>query len=148
VRISDSLCPFCGEALPLSYQNAGPAPVPTTRLGRAAKFAFGAAVAGAIAVTGCGDDGGTGDTGVADTGAGDTGTVDDGGGDATVDSGPMPLYGGPPVDGGPDGTAGDADVDSGAMALYGGPPADAGGDGGAMLDDGGAVPLYGAPPEA
>jgi len=129
VRVVESLCPFCGEALPLAYQSAGPAVVPSTRLGRAAQIAFGAAVAGVVAVTGCGDDGtgsdtGTGDTGVVDTGTGDTGTSDtgtaDGGGDAAMDTGgPAPAYGAPadvgPADSGPP-------DDGSSMALYGAPP--------------------------
>ncbi|MBW2463548.1 MAG: hypothetical protein JRH11_17995 [Deltaproteobacteria bacterium] len=109
VRVAEPVCPFCGEAIPLAMQNAGPAPVPGRRLGRAARFAFGAAVAGAVAFTGCGDDTSpTPDTGTigpaygapADTGVDpDTGT-DAGAEDATIDGGDVPLYGSPSVDGG------------------------------------------------
>ena len=57
VRVTEASCPFCGEALPLGYGTRLVARQrPEGRLGRAAKFAFGAAVAGAIASTGCGGD--------------------------------------------------------------------------------------------
>ena len=55
VRQHESACPFCSSALSLT--NVAPPPVPRTRLGRAATFAFGATlVAGAAALTGCGGD--------------------------------------------------------------------------------------------
>lgn len=130
VRVTESLCPFCGDALPLAYQSAGAANLPTKRLGRAAKFAFGAAVAGAMAVSGCGDDSAPADSGtVTDSGsATDSGTPGDASPDAADDSGMVALYGGPPADSGAD--AGDpADsgmLDSATGALYGGAPVDAG----------------------
>jgi len=92
-------------------QQSGPAPLPRRRLGRAAKFMFGAAALGSVAITGCGDDEVPMDTGTiapaygavpvdtgvdagddvgpADTGPADTGGPTDGGGDG-------PLYGGAP----------------------------------------------------
>ncbi|MBW2460120.1 MAG: hypothetical protein JRH11_00640 [Deltaproteobacteria bacterium] len=136
VRIAESLCPFCGEALPLAYQSAGPALLPAGRLGRAAKFAFGAAVAGVVVVSGCGDDtapadSGTGsDSGVTDSGSGgDSSVTDSGSGDdAAVDSGGvMPAYGAPADAGIGSDAAADAAADAGppdgsSMALYGAPP--------------------------
>lgn len=138
VRIAESLCPFCGGALPLAYQSAGPAPLPTGRLGRAAKFAFGAAVAGVVAVSGCGDDGTPADSGtVTDSGAGDSATGDDSSvADSAVEDsgGIMPAYGAP-ADAGPDPDA----------ATDAGPGADAAADA-SGLPDGSSGALYGAPP--
>ena len=50
VRASEPRCPFCAAELALA--GAPPMP-PTQRLGRAARFAFGAAVATFIDVAGC-----------------------------------------------------------------------------------------------
>lgn len=132
VRAADSVCPFCGSALPLSVR----APrLPTRRLGRAATFAFGAA----LAATGCSEAHGTDDGGpVSDAGGGSWA------GDAAV-------YGGPPIeeDAGAQTDAG-VDAGGGIAPLYGGPgpieedagaaQTDAGTDAG-----GGVVPAYGAP---
>ncbi len=137
VRVTESLCPFCGDALPLAYQGVGAANLPTKRLGRAAKFAFGAAVAGAMAVSGCGDDTDPpADSGtVTDSGsATDSGMAGDASPDAADDSGMVALYGGPPADSGIGSDAGDAATDAGDSgmldsavgALYGGAPVDAG----------------------
>src|SRR6185503_4104334 len=51
VRVSEANCPFCSVALSLA--NTPPPILPTTRLGRAATFAFGATLLGASAVAGC-----------------------------------------------------------------------------------------------
>jgi hypothetical protein len=117
IRATEPTCPFCGEALPDAYRHAGPAALPKKRLGRAARFAFGAVVAGTLAATGCGDDDGTSDTGTPDTSttldsgtpdtsAGDTGTADTGSADSAADTGSdadtgvpdavAPPYGAPP----------------------------------------------------
>ncbi len=121
----------------MAYRSAGPAPLPKTRLGRAAKFAFGAAVAGTMTITGCGDDGTASDVGTdtsttLDTGTGDTGAAMD----SAIDTGNVaPPYGIPAdtgpdgdlPDGGDDGSPGDASppMDSGSAAAYGAPPGDA-----------------------
>jgi len=49
VRASESACPFCGTAIQAAEAPRGPA----GRLGRAATFAFGAAVATTLSVAGC-----------------------------------------------------------------------------------------------
>lgn len=132
VRASDTDCPFCGASL--AALASAPAPrTPAGRLGRAATFAFGAAVATTITV-GCGD----GTTGGDDAGAQPDAQAEI---DAQVgdDGGPAPLYGGPPDSGG----VSDSGVDSGGPApAYGAPPEDAG----AQPDSGGGAALYGAPP--
>lgn len=112
VRVSEARCPFCEAALPESIAQRA-VPATTQRLSRAATFVFGAA---ALVASGCGTpanpDGGGGDDVVADMG------------------GPMPLYGGPPVDAGVDDASdgGTNRRDSGGiMPLYGGPtPVDGG----------------------
>jgi hypothetical protein len=127
---SERACPFCGVALTLIDSAGGP--LPAGRLGRAARFAWGAAVAGTLVVTGCGGD---------DDGISDSGVVTDGGGsgmDSGFDSGAVfPPYGTPPDDGGGGGDDGGVAVD------------DAGADADGGVDDGGtSAALYGAPPEA
>lgn len=96
--------------------------MPSQRLGRAATFAFGAAIA--TTAMGCGTatpgtDGGTqpGDAFVAVA-------------DAGTDSGLSAAYGGPPIDAGTDG---------GLSAAYGAPPD-------AFFEDTGTSALYGSPP--
>jgi len=139
--VTDSTCAFCGSALPFSLRAAASAP-PLQRVGRAATFAFGVAVAGAT-VLGCGDDDGPApgtDSGVvADAGGG--------GGDSGMrDAGP----GG--TDAGPGGTdAGSAAPDAGPGGTDAGSAAPDAGPGGtdAGFDAGGGIaPLYGAPPPA
>ena len=124
VLASEDACPFCGHAQPPELWRAPGPPMPDKRLGRAAMFAFGAALAAA--------------------GCGDSHTGDDAGGDAALadggfDSGMVvAAYGSPsdagvlPADAGPEDAAADAgDVsDAGppdAMFFppYGAPPADA-----------------------
>jgi hypothetical protein len=127
VRASDRVCPFCGEALPLSLQKVA---LPTKRLGRAATMAFGVA----IAASACG--GGV-------TPGSDAGSD---GGQPGVDSGSqMEDAGGTPDAGtAPDEDAG-SDAGGGIVPAYGGiPPADAGND--RRDAGGGVVALYGAPP--
>ena len=118
VRVGESTCPFCGQALAL--ESLPPRAVPSKRLGRAATFAFGASVVGATALVACEDE---------------------------REVAPIPVYGapaagswnGPEVGGGGQGgepaaeggQGGAPSVDSGgtggeAFAVYGGPP---GGDG-------------------
>ncbi|MBX3274389.1 MAG: hypothetical protein KF729_29260 [Sandaracinaceae bacterium] len=100
VRADDEACPFCGAA----FAGAPPRPSPTARLGRAALFAFGAAVASA-GLGACGESHGPTDD------AGPTPT--DAGVDAGFDAGAIaPPYGIPPDDGG------------GGVPLYGGAPED------------------------
>lgn len=96
VQADADACPFCGA----SFRAPPPPPSPTARLGRAALFAFGTAVASS-ALAGCNDSHGPTD---------DAGSARDAG----VDSGGaiVPPYGAPPEDAG------------GAVPLYGGAPED------------------------
>lgn len=109
VRADEPECPFCGAAIV-----SRPAPVlPAGRLGRAATFAFGAALAAATA-GGCGDSHDRRDDGgepPADSGVeSDAGVDPVDSGVEPIDSGPIaPPYGAPPSDGGP-------------APLYGGAP--------------------------
>ena len=90
IRATDSACPFCGVQVDLSP--AGPTMGSGPRLGRAATFAFGAALAAAGAI-GC-----------------------------ESEEPNVPLYGAPvPVDAGPDGQV-DEDAGETVAPLYGGPP--------------------------
>lgn len=95
VRTSETLCPFCGDVLPLSLRTSAAPPVPTRRLGRAAIFAFGTALA---AATGCGESHTGDDAGPEDAGPEDAGLAD-AGSDAGFDAGEIfPPYGAPPAD--------------------------------------------------
>ena len=129
VRASESSCPFCGAALAVAI--ASPRG-PTPRMGRAARFAFGAAVATTLTVTGCGE---------SHEGDPDAGAPMDAGHDAGLTSEPAA----PP----------DSGHDAGLTSEPGEPPDagdhDAGMDGGSDMDAGeedagGIVPPYGAPP--
>lgn len=126
VRRTEASCPFC--ASPLALQGA-PAPVlPSTRLGRAATFAFGAAMATNLSA--CAMYGGPPET---DTGPRDAMTSEiDGGTDvdaASEDDAAVPV---------------DAAMeDGGLVAAYGGPPTDSGI---SDIDAGGSSSDYGAPP--
>jgi hypothetical protein len=110
IRANEDACPFC------QAQNIMPSaakPTPTKRIGRAALFAFGAAVSTTVALSGCGDS--TEPTPDAATEAG------------MMDGGAAPPYGTPPDDAGP-------------APAYGAPPPDAGGPAppyGTPPDDGG-----------
>ena len=130
VRSRESECPFCGAGLELSAVPARA--MPRGRLGRAALFAFGAAIAGATMV-GCGSDDSSGSGGSAGT-AGTSGSGGTGGG--TAGSGGMAGSAGSGGAAGGGGQAGAAG--SGGTAGMAG----ASGNGGAA----GLQPLYGAPP--
>lgn len=118
VRSTESICPFCAAAITMA---PAAAPVIGERLGRAALFAFGAAMATNVAACGMaatpGDDAAVGND--ASHAAVDAGT--DAGTDAATnpDSGFFPPYGTPPPeDGGTDGGP-----DTGNLAgAYGAPP--------------------------
>jgi hypothetical protein len=111
VRATESTCPFCATSLAIDP----PAPaVIGERLGRAALFAFGAALATNAAACGTatvppGDDAAV---------HGDAGPPADAGTDAFVppspDSGFFPPYGTPPPE--------DAGHDGGLAGAYGAPP--------------------------
>jgi len=104
VRADETACPFCEAALDL---DVSPRPSASPRLGRAARIAFGAAVATASLAAACGNsrppNAGTGDPNAAEAGVG-TGTTDP---NAAVDAGQPKLpdqnmnkpYGAPPADG-------------------------------------------------
>jgi hypothetical protein len=140
VKRSETSCPFCSASIAL--EGVAARARPTQRMGRAATFAFGAAVATSLAAC----SGATTPTGT------DANT--------SIDSGVSPLYGGPP-----DADATDAGTDTGGPGpMYGAPPIDSGVDAGGPApayggpfpgDDagqedagGGGAPLYGAPPPA
>ena len=127
VKKAEAACPFCGASISLG--GVAPRTRPTQRMGRAATFAFGAAVA--TSVVACSSPAPTPGNDAAGTDAAvvtDTGTSDDGGGsedaatavDANIDTGtPVAAYGGPMFDTGSDQDAG---ADTGApTTLYGGP---------------------------
>ena len=112
VRATESACPFCGAAI----EAAPSLRMPSERLGRAALFAFGAAMA----------------TNVAACSASTTQQLDSG---APVDANNAVVDAGPP-------DAGQQDTgqqDSGFFPPYGTPAPDAG-------HDGGLMGAYGAPP--
>ena len=118
MRCEDDVCPFC-EA---SITSRRPIPEAPGRLGRAALFAFGTAVAASVTLGGCNcgsshtpsDGGAAEDAGAAADAGDDAGRADAGGGfDAGYDAGPIaPPYGAPPEDAGAGGL------------LYGGAPGD------------------------
>jgi hypothetical protein len=114
--VSETHCPFCSEALSLSAEPCSRVREPG-RLGRAARFAFGAALAGTIAVAGCDDGSEMALYGAPPFDAGRDGGAPPGDGSAT--DGSAPADGGAADDGGPP-------ADGGVMALYGGPPVDSG----------------------
>ena len=134
VRRHEAACPFCGAAI--SLEGASPRRAPVERLGRAAIFTFGAAIAtsgaactgSVVPMYGAPIDAASG----VDAASGaDTGTVLD---DSGTDAGqPMTLYGGPVLD---DAAASSDDAGQ-PMTLYGGPVVD---------DAGGSSSDYGAPP--
>jgi hypothetical protein len=126
VRVSETACPFCAEALPENLRCSAPCPLPTTRLSRAALFAFRASLRGAAVV------GASGVAAAATVACSSSGT------------GAQPLYGGtfypvPPVTTGGSGGAGGAAAGSGGVTsndpsnevpLYGGTFTGVGGSGG------------------
>ena len=113
VRATETTCPFCATAIALSPSAA---PMMTERLGRAALFAFGAAMATNVAACSMST------TPPADAGpTNDAQPAVDAGTDAVApnpDSGFFPPYGTPPPE--------DAGHDGGLAGAYGGPPFDAG----------------------
>ncbi len=136
VRRSENGCPFCGA--PLALEGEPARPLPTQRLGRAATFAFGAAIATSVAACGAATTPNTTDTGMAGQDGG-IGPAYGAPSDAGSDAGMLAMYGGPPTD------SGVTDQDTGGPGpLYGGPFPD---DAGAQPEDGGNVaPAYGAVP--
>jgi hypothetical protein len=89
VRTTESRCPFCDSALSLS-QVARPV-LPRSRLGRAATFAFGATLASATALLGCGGESESkkergGSAGGGSAGGGSAGSGSAGGGSAAGSS--------------------------------------------------------------
>jgi hypothetical protein len=96
VKADDAACPFCGGA-PIEPHARS---LPSARLGRAATFAFGAALA--AATTGC-----SGSHRPSDDG----GTEQEDAGPVRPDAAIAPPYGAPPDDGG-------------IAPLYGGAPGD------------------------
>jgi hypothetical protein len=133
VRASETACPFCRGALAATAARPAPrAPAPTSRLSRAAMYAFGAGtitLASACSTTNPdeGRDGGTDAQYMVDAAYG-----------GPPDAMPVPLYGGPPIDAG-------HDAPPLVDAAYGGPPidaqSDAPSDGPPMVDA-----AYGGPP--
>lgn len=143
VRKTETACPFCSASISLAHL---PAPqLPSSRLGRAATFAFGASLVGVTALVSCSadDSPGTavyGGPPVPSAGAGGETSEPGGGGAGTA------VYGGPPTSageggqpdvvpgdggaagGGAGGAAGSGEGGlAGAIAIYGGPPAGSGG---------------------
>lgn len=108
VRLSDALCPFCGDDV--SAVSPPPAPQTFARLGRAAIFAFGASVG----VAACGSDAPLYGAPPVDAAVVDAGPDD--GGIGGFDA----AYGAPPFDAG----EADADAGSGPAPAYGAAPAD------------------------
>ena len=110
VRSSERACPFCA-ALLTDDDRARVAPDTRVRLGRAALFVFGAAVA--VAACGSKDKGGTGST------TGSTSTVASSGSDMGSFGG---MYGSSPAVGA--GGAGGVNASGGSFGgMYGSPPA-------------------------
>lgn len=135
VRVSEASCPFCGDALPASFRESAAPRGPTTRLTRAALFAFGT---GGMALTPACSSSSSGSNPPPIVDAAYGGPPVDGGNE---DAGPIALYGGPPMtDAGPGEDASPAE-DSGPAATdaasdappfiidaaYGGPPITDGG---------------------
>lgn len=107
VRANEEACPFCGAAVATVPAHR----LPSTRLGRAATFAFGAALAAATS-TGCTESHEpVNDGGGLEPDAGDDASITDDGSLPFEDSGVAPPYGAPPDDGG-------------IAPVYGGPPDD------------------------
>jgi hypothetical protein len=123
VRRTESVCPFCRSAV--AFGEAPLPRLPEVRLGRAATFAFGAAIATSVAACSTGSPVPAYGAPAPDTGSVDAASGTDGG--SAVDAAMA-------VDAA-------ADVDTGSMAAaYGISPIDAG------MDVGGSSSDYGAPP--
>lgn len=119
VKTTERICPFCKGALPESIADAA-LPGATSRLSRAAAFAFASSLAVVGASAGCtsGTAPLSGDA-AANDGSPSDGSPNDEGGQQPVYG--APAYGGPFVDSGPDDSGGGG-------AKYGGPPIDSGAD--------------------
>lgn len=140
VRKTETTCPFCSASISLAH--VAPPVLPSSRLGRAATFAFGASLVGATALVSCSSDEGPGTAvyggpPVPSAGAGGDATDVPEGGSGGTGAGTA-IYGSPPSAGaggaeqpdGGDGGAGGGSGEGGAagvVAIYGGPPAGAGG---------------------
>ena len=75
-RISESVCPFCGSALPASFRTPPPIGSPARRLTRAALLSLGAAAGAVGLLEACsGDDNGGGQSPGTDAGPGEAGHV-------------------------------------------------------------------------
>lgn len=131
VRATEMECPFCGDLVDLA---TSPAPaLPSSRLGRAATFAFGATLIGATSMMACGgdsddgDDGGTGGTVANGGSSGKAGTGGSAGApNSTGATGAVaPAYGAPAT-GGTTGTGGGSNAGTAGspQPLYGAAPAD------------------------
>lgn len=130
VRASERDCPFCGAALaPTVSSPRGPMP----RVGRAARFAFGAAVVTTLTVTGCGE---------SHEGDPDAGAPMDAGHDAGLTSEPAEA----PDSGHDAGLTSEPGVVPDAGVRDAGMDGGSGMDAGEEEDAGGIVPPYGAPP--
>jgi hypothetical protein len=144
VRQAETHCPFCSAALSLSQVPAHP--LPRTRMGRAATFAFGATLVGATALVACGGESEEGKKGGGAGAAGSTSKAGAGAGGSSAGSqsvggtGIGPVYGAPAggtgTDVGGSTAAGTSSGGSGGPApLYGAPAAGFSG-----------IPVYGAAP--
>jgi hypothetical protein len=144
VRQAEARCPFCNAALSLAHVPAHP--LPRTRMGRAATFAFGATLVGATTLVACGGESEEGKKGGGAGAAGSTSKAGAGAGGSSAGTqsvggtGIGPVYGAPAggtgTDGGGSTAAGTSSGGSGGPApLYGAPAAGFSG-----------IPLYGAAP--
>ena len=116
IRTTERTCPFCASAIPESITESA-LPGASSRLSRAAAFAFTASLAvtgAAVGTSGC-----TSGSTLTDGDASADGSTKDGSPDD--EGGLQAAYGAIAVDSGPD----DA---GGAGTKYGGPPIDSGGD--------------------
>lgn len=133
VRVSEPECPFCGDSLDLA---GTPAPaLPTSRLGRAATFAFGATLIGATSMVACGgdsDDGDDGGRGGSIASGGSSGKSGSGGSAGAPNAtgatggGVAPAYGFPAAGGtdGGGGVSGGSSAGTAGQPIYGAAPAD------------------------
>ena len=137
VRQVEASCPFCAAALSLAHVPS--APLPSTRLGRAATFAFGATLVGATTLLACGGQeegkkGGAGGNAAGGTTsqAGSASGGSSAGTPASGGTGIGPVYGAP----------------AGGIGTEGGTGNSAGTTTGGSISLGGSgspAPLYGAP---
>jgi hypothetical protein len=133
VKVTEVECPFCGQ--PLALGDTSPPPLPRTRLGRAATFAFGATLVGVTTVVACGGD----DTSPGDASAGASGSSGGSMGTGGTSAGTGGASAGT---GGTTGATGGSSGAGGGTAGSGGKPSDSGVTG----DTGGVQALYGAVP--